>query len=193
MPTNVDRAGTFRGNIVEYGLKEVESGSVAVTMRVQLNEMWNDQNKDWDDWAQYDQEAHGDVWIIKKDKTPNQNAVTSLCRNAGWDGNIESIQDGKWQPNPVQVVIVEDHYNGETRMKISFINDFYRTPGGLGANMTPEKAKQLQMQFGSALRAIAGNSKRDASKPNGAPASPPPRQYAPPPPPANRSEEEIPF
>ena len=190
MPNPVDRAGTFRGNIVEYGLKEVESGSVAVTLRVYLTAFWDDVNKTWMEWHEYDQEAHGDIWIVKKDKTLNQNAVNSLIRNAGWDGDIESVQNNKWQPTPVQVVVVEDTYNGETRLKISFINDHDRTPGGLGANMTPEKAKQLQMQFGSSLRALAGNAKRD-SKPNGAPKTPPPRQYAPPLP--EKAGEEIPF
>lgn len=190
MANPVDRAGTFRGNINEYGLKEAESGSVAVTIRVYLTEYWDDVNKTWMEWHEYDQEANGDIWIVKKDKTLNQFAADSLIKNAAWDGDIESIQNSKWHPTPIQVVVKEDTYNGETRLKIAFVNEHGRTPGGLGANMSPEKAKQLQAQFGASLRALAGNVKRE-SKPNGAPKAPPPRQYAPPPP--AKTGEEIPF
>ena len=192
MSNPVDRAGTFRGNINEYGLKEFESGSVAVAIRVYLTEYWNDIDKIWVEWHEFDHEAHGDIVIVKKDKTLNQNAVNSLIRNTGWDGDIESIQSNKWAPTPIQVVIKEDTYNGETRLKIAFVNEFARTPGGLGANMSPEKAKQLQMQFGASLRAIAGSAKTNGTKPNGAPPAPPARKPMAPPTPAAVGEE-IPF
>lgn len=175
MPNPIDRAGTFRANIVEYGLKKVDSGSVAITVRAVLDQMWDEDNKDWVMWADYDQEAYGDVWIVKKDGSLNQNAVTSLCRNAGWDGNIESIQAATWHPNQCQVVVQADTYNGETRFKISFVNDYFRTPGGLGGNMSPEDAKSLQMKFGSQLRAMAGSAKAASKAPNGKPPAPPSR------------------
>ena len=189
----VDRAGTFRGNISEYGLKEFESGSVAVAIRVYLTEYWNDIDKVWVEWHEFDHEAHGDIVVVKKDKTINQNAASSLIRYAGWDGDIESIQSSKWTPTPIQVVIKEDTYNGETRLKIAFVNEFARTPGGLGANMSPEKARQLQTQFGASLRAIAGSVKMNGTKPSGSPVAPPPRQSTPATAPAAQHGEDIPF
>jgi hypothetical protein len=64
------------------------------------------------------------------------------------------------------------------------------------STVSPDKARDLQARFGSSLRAIAGNVKR-----NGAPTNPPYKMPVPPPaptaplpaPPAGRSEEEIPF
>lgn len=195
MPNPIDRAGTFRGTIVEYGLKKMDSGSIAVAIRAVLDQMWDDDIKDWAPWAEYDQEAHGDIWIVKKDGNLNQNAVTSLCKNAGWDGNFDSISETTWKPQQCQLVVQADTYNGETRYKISFINDYFRTPGGLGANMIADDAKALQMKFGAQLRAMAGSAKMASKTPNGKPPAPPARN-APPvsaPPMQPAMGEDIPF
>ena len=42
MSQPVDRAGDFRGRIVEYGLREYDSGSVAIAIRAELDEMYAD-------------------------------------------------------------------------------------------------------------------------------------------------------
>jgi hypothetical protein len=167
-----DREGTFKAQIESYGLKEMETGSVAVAIRANLLECWSGEG--WDAWSEYQMDATGDLWIVKKDGTLNSSQVEALIKCAGWDGNLESITNETWKPTPCQVVVQRDDYKGQTRFRIAFINDIDRTPGAFG-NVDAGKAKELQARHGAALRALAGNAKRNgAPAPTGKPATPPP-------------------
>ncbi len=187
----VDRPGTFRAHIASYGLKEMDSGAVAVTIHCELVSMFHD--GEWIDWPAGTMEADGDVWIIKKKESGgglNENGVRSLIDYAGWDGNIESIQSATWTPTKCAVVIQESEYKGKKSLKVAFVNDYNRTPGAM-STLDPAKAKQLQSQYGAQLRAMAGNKARAATPPpNSRPAPPPALQPVGPPP---ENEGDIPF
>lgn len=182
MTIQCDREGVFRADILEYGLREFESGSVAISIRVRFREAWNGEG--WDDLTQYeDMEAHGSLFIIKKDGSINNSQVEALVEAAGWDGSMNSIVNATWTPTPCQVVIKAEDYKGQRQYRISFVNPYDRVPGGL-SNIDPEKAKALETRFGSSLRAVAGNVKRNAApapaskmpapaKPNGGAWKPP--------------------
>lgn len=195
----IDREGVFRAIIEEYGLKQVDSGSVAVAIRCKLTEWWDQANGLWMPWSEYEMEAEGDVWIVKKDGSVNEKAAESLMRHADWDGDIESIMSNKWQPTPIQVQINRDVYKDQVRFKIAFVNNHDRTPGAM-SNVRPDQAALLSNKYGSQFRAIAGNARRNGvPSALGGPAKPPapapaPAKTGPTPPPAtNEYGEEIPF
>jgi hypothetical protein len=166
-----DREGIFRGKIEGYGLRDADkTSSLAVTLQVRLTELWDGDH--WEEWSQYDMEATGDIWIIKKDGTPNENGVRSLVENAGWDASIDSVYGQTWQPTPVQVVVKRDDYKGEVRFRIEFVNTYDRTPGAV-STVSSDKARELSSQHGAALRAIAGNVKRNGPPGPGGPVKPP--------------------
>lgn len=169
-----DRTGTFRAEITAYGLRNADSGAVAVSLAVQLTEIWN--GEAWQDWREFAMEAVGDLWIIKKDGTLNKNSVNSLIDFAGWDGSLESVANQQWKPTPCQVQIGSETYKEETRFRIDFVNAFDRDPRNAVANVTPEKAKELANKYGSQLRALVGNRSRNAAPVAAAskPAAPPP-------------------
>lgn len=201
-PIPVDRKGDFRAEIREYGLQKKDSGSVGIRMKFQLTECWNAEGEAWDDWRDHNVEAWGTSWIVKKDGTINQTAVESLIKNAGWDGDLASIVNNTWKPAPCQVSTEENVYNGVTSYPVNFINHYDRTPGANVGNVTADGLKELQTRFGSALRAVAGNAKRNTAPPapvngKGGPKAPPKREAAVPvaetvPPGANENDE-IPF
>jgi len=170
MAQQVDREGVFRAEIKAYGLRAMESGSVCVTIQAALFHFW--EGDAWIPWSEYDMEATGDIWIIKTDGTLNDGAAKSLINNAGWDGSIESIVNETWQPTPCQVTIKANEYKGQRSLKIAFVNDFDRTPGGLG-NVDSDRAKAFQAKFGPSLRAMLGNAKRNTAPPAGKPKAPP--------------------
>lgn len=114
--------GFYRISITEYGLKEAESGALAVSIRAKLIQCW--QNEEWVNWDHYDQEADGDVWVVKKDGTPNEGAIHSLAQWAGWDGDMQSLVNANWQPLKCQCQVKREDYKGETRFKIAFLNDW---------------------------------------------------------------------
>lgn len=186
-----DREGTFKAKITDYGTRETEGQAVAVTIQVTLLEMWD--GSEWQEWEQYGMEAAGDLWVVKKDGTPNNNPAKSLIEHAGWDGSFASITNRTWQPTPCQVVIKRDDYKDQVRYRVEFVNAYDRTPGQV-SNVSPDKARELDGRFGSHFRALAGNTKRNGSAPApGKPATPPASSRPTPPPVQAGTSGEIPF
>ena len=129
MPQLVDRAGTFRGEIVEYGMFQTDSGATAVKIIARLDEFWD--GEAWVDWREYEMQASGKLWIIKTTGERVQRQIEALCRYAGWDGD-PYFNQGRWEPSPCQFVITEEapnEFHEETQFPISWLNAWERTPG----------------------------------------------------------------
>lgn len=169
MPQEITQEGTFRGRIIQYGLQEAKSGAIGVWIRVAVDEVCQD--GEWGDWREYEVEADGYVWIVKKDGNLNKPACESLIKNAGWNGDIKVIDRMEWEPTPVGISVKANEYDGKTTYQIAFVNDYNRIPGG--GNVAPEKVDQFAKKFNSQLRALAGSSKQNAAPPaNGGPSKP---------------------
>jgi hypothetical protein len=167
MPNELAFEGHVRGVITEYGLSEVESGAVVVNFAAKISDYWDSDAQQWIDCAESDYRVKGAVWIVRKDKTLSVEAAQSIIDHAGWDGNMESIVNGTWQPSPCSMSIKKETYKEQEIYRAGFLNAFDRVPGALGT-VTEEKAKALQTQYGSALRALRGNLTRAAAPvPNG--------------------------
>lgn len=166
----VQQEGTFRGSITTFGLFEADSGATAVNITVAIEEVFD--GGEWFDWREHGLSVSGGLYVIKKDGTLNERAIESLVKHAGWNKSFESIVDGTWTPNPVQVVVKADTYKNETRYRIAFVNGYDEVPSG--GNVTAEKAKAYQQKYGAQLRALGGNVARNAAAPKGAPAKPKP-------------------
>jgi hypothetical protein len=186
-----DRTGWFRCRITDYGLEEAESGSVAVNFTAHLTEIWNADAKVWEPWEEFQMEAPGAVWIIKKDGTANEKACESLMKNCGWDGSLSSVVNKTWELTPFQGEVKADTYKNVTRYRIEWLAPFGATPGAGAMNTVDDsKLKSLEAKYGSSLRALAGNVNRNkASGGTKPPAPPPPAAVAP----ATRSADGIPF
>jgi hypothetical protein len=191
MPLN--EAGVFRGRITRYGLNEAESGARSVYLEVRVEEAWDAASGEWVDWRGHEIETSGDIWIVKKNGQLNERQVRALIECAGWDGDLLSIAEGTWRPRPVQVVVGEDTYRDQTRYRINWINDYDRQPGG--GNVDRDAAKELQKRYGSQLRAMAGNAKRNGPPETSAQPSPEAKGPKSPqaPPAADGAEDGIPF
>ncbi len=93
MATALDRSGTFQAEITDYCLMApFKSGAIPVDITVRLTAMWDDNDGDdgeggWVPWAEYEMDATGLQWIIKKDGSLNESTVQNLIEFAGWDGN----------------------------------------------------------------------------------------------------------
>jgi len=147
---------------------------LAVQVTARLDEFWNNEAENWDDWREYEVEAEGYLWIIKKDGSENQNQIEALVRHTGWDASIPSIAGNQWQPTPCQFVIqgeAPNDFHTDVRYRINWINDYEQTP--TAGNVDMDRATALQNQYGARLRALAGNVQRNAPTPEGKPPSPP--------------------
>ena len=163
MSQPLEQTGDFRGEITEYSLKYEASGAVAIVVYAAIHEVWNPDTKDWEDWRRYEFNVVGYQYVITKAGAANKRTVTALVMYTGWDGNLESVGAGTWNPTPCQFSVEENIYKEQVSYRISWINAYDSTPGG--GSVSPEKARQLQNQFGSQLRAIAGDAVRNAMAP----------------------------
>lgn len=187
--------GDVRGPIIAYGLQEATSGAKSIAITVHCEEYWDTDTSAWVK-LEGNFKAEGNLWIIKKDGKLNENPIQSLMEHAGWDGDLTAIVQGTWKPSPVSVTIGEDKYKDEVRYRIQWMNGYGRQPVGV-SNVSVDKAKAIQAQYGGQFRALLGNLKRPATAPaSSAPPTLPPRQPPPPPAPAPKpistmTQEEI--
>lgn len=162
MSTALDRSGIFKCRVLAWSVKQTDSGSVAVTLKLLVLSQLN--GLEWVSWEEAEEHVcYGDFWVVKKDGTVNTAAVEQLATSLGWDGNLSSVI-GEPPSVVVQATVKEDTYNGVTRYKASWINpeDYAPTPAGESA----EDVKVIQAKYGSLLRAAAaGATKAKAAKP----------------------------
>lgn len=167
-----DRAGNFRAEIIEYGMKEFESGSVAVELKVALKELWDHENEAWVPWEEYGMEAYGRVFVVLKDGTMSDKGVKSLVNNAGWDGDFNSIANRTWAPSLCQVNIKAESYENKTYYKVAFVNHFDSVPGTMGM-LDEDKIRDLAARFGASARSIASMAKSNRAPQTSKPPAPP--------------------
>lgn len=173
-----DRAGNFRAEIIEYGMKEFESGSVAVQIKVALKEIWNHEDETWEPWETYGMESYGSIFIVDKKGELLERGIKSLVSNTGWDGDFNSIASRTWKPTLCQVNIKPEVYREETTYKVAFVNHFDSVPGTMGM-LDEEKVKALAARFGASTRSIASTAKANKAPTVGKPPAPPvKRQHA---------------
>lgn len=173
----IDREGTFRGQITSYALQETKSSALTIKIHARIDEAWVDDEQGkggWQDWREYECEATGYIWIIKKDGTDNAVQVRALVEHAAWDGTLVSISDRAWQPTPCQFVVTEDSPNDfhtDTRYRIAWLNNYDQVP--TGGNVDHARAKELDTKYAARFRAVAGDVRRNATVPAGNPPLPP--------------------
>lgn len=174
----IDREGLFRGTIKDYVLRQHESGCVSVFLVVSVDEAFN--GVSWEDWRQFDMEASGAVFLVKKNGTANTKAIESFVDATGWDGSFSSMQNRTWVPRPIQYNVKAEEYNGKVGLRIDYINPYDRTRQSKSAASVD--AAGLDSRFGSQMRAIAANRNRNGTVPS--------RPIPPPPAAASRQPEE---
>lgn len=180
----IDRAGKFRGPIIEYGLERSKEGAWAVVLKIAIHE-WLSGTNEWEDWQAYNFCVYARVYFIKKDGRPNEKGVEMLRDTLGWDGDPYSIERKLWQPPACQVLVKANEYNGQTSYRGEWIDPYDYEGSGVG-QASPEDVAALATTHGSQLRAMFGTKPVTAPPPTGKPASPTP-PTAPKPPAAPQS------
>lgn len=170
----VNREGTFRIVPQSYSLFKTDNGAVAVNLKARIIACWEE--GEWKDWEPYECEVDGSLYVVKNDGKLNTTQAESLIKHAGWDGKFDSITEGTWKPLACGATVKRDSYrsekSGEEVFSISWINSYEYSPGG-GGNVDAAGIKELNNQYGSQLRALAGSAKANGSKPSGKPPAPP--------------------
>jgi hypothetical protein len=134
----IDRPGTFRGKLTEWGVSETKNGFPQFIGRLSALEYYDetggiDSEVGWKPWAEFDQEIP--VWMTlysKKDaaKTPQNPdgwyeiaAVKQLKFTLGWDGRgFDSLIAGNYSETIVLFRVEWDEYKGMKSLKVKWID-----------------------------------------------------------------------
>lgn len=169
MSQPLEQGGKFRGRITSYGLWNPEGKkSTAVTLSFQVEDAWDADVQEWVDWREYEFEVEGDIWVISKTGIVAQEACNSLMRYAGWDGDLMSVAEMRWEPTPCQFSVnVETDQSGKypDKYKAGFLKAWDAIPGAGKTFLDANQAKALASQYGPQFRALAGSLKQNAPVP----------------------------
>jgi hypothetical protein len=160
----VDRTGRFRGRIIEYRPVEGKGKSMSISLRILCTGMWDEDSKSWDDtWEQYSQVADGFVNLVSGAGKINEISGKGLLEHAGWSG-LHAVWAQTWNPNPISFQVKVDDYKAKAGVEAycaDNIGDFERGPGP--AEISEERAKAFDDEYGSQLRALLSNQARNAA------------------------------
>lgn len=203
----LEMEGNFRALVTDFGLDEKESGAVAVNLRFEIMEMYSQaegKTGSDDPWYWYqakdagleNAEVYGQFWIIGKGEEKkgsdgsttrepgkvNDRTVQDLVKHLNWDGDIMSIVERSWKPNPMgcQITVRNDPYKNENRYRAEFIAGWDDPVRRGMKNIDSSRAAELKARYGGSLRAIASNVKRNAGGPAPVAAAPRPARATPP-------------
>lgn len=152
----LDRAGIFKAKPTSWGVQKSE-GSQSVAIAIDFTILAQLEGYEWADWSGYEEHTiTGYFWVIKKDGSINSTTVTSICESLYWNCSLESIANDPVPDMVVQITVKEETYNGQTRLKVGWLNPGDYSPKAAYAPV--EEVKELQTRFGSLLRAAGGSS-----------------------------------
>jgi hypothetical protein len=185
----IDRAGTFRGFIVEHGVSETNKGYPQFVGEFKAVEFYDETGEltggepGYIDWAPYDQgttlylvlytKGADGQWVELKNAEQVKKALA-------WDGlSFESLANGDYHEKMIVVRMKEEEYQGRVRIKGDWIDAADANPVKTLPKFDAAKLAGLTAKIGGILaaKATAPTPAKApvpaTAKPAGAPTAPP--------------------
>jgi hypothetical protein len=151
--SNCEQEGTYRGEILDMYFKDAkDTKAVAMHLIFKILDVYNHETAKWEDMSSNEDTVASDIWIIKRDGSPNEAACASL-KSIGWDGSFEiSSHDLR----RAQFEVTEQEYKGRITYAAKWIKPFSQEPFESSYQLDPKRLGQLAIEHGAKLRAIMG-------------------------------------
>lgn len=169
----IDRAGTFRGDIVDRAVTQSSGGFPQLELQLKAAEFYDEDEQQWVDWSTVD-EKDITAWLILFDGKDKQTFhVKQIEKIFAWDGvsfvelNEINIEDVK-----IQFRVAKNIYEGNENYKVEWIDEYDATPGRTVRKLDADELKTLQAKYKSHLKGKAPASASKAA-PKAAPKAPP--------------------
>jgi hypothetical protein len=116
---------------------------------------WN--GSQWEDVTAQDLSITAYMTLFDRNGNPQEFNIDGLKDSLGWDGlSLVSLNETDWSGAEVQLVIQEEEYNGQRKMKVKFINPRDYVGGGGVEKSDPQTVKTLDQMFSGKLRVLNG-------------------------------------
>ena len=149
----VDRAATFRGKAVDYGVSASSGGFPQFVLSLVATEIYDAEEQKWVDWSEYDVNEITAYCILfgSKGETLTFNQVKKVFN---WDGaDFQTLSEGDYSEVGIQFRVEEDTYEQKTRLKVVWIDEFDAEPGRSVKKLGADELKQLTAKYAQFLKA----------------------------------------
>jgi hypothetical protein len=177
----VDRAGAFRFLPQEWGVGETNNGYPQFVVRLKAMEFYDEDGsiggkpETWVPWGEYDQELTAYLVLYTKDAKTGQwkellNAG-QIKKALGWDGaSFAALANGNYANTLIMGRVEEHEYNGQTSLRVQWIDAADASPNRTMAKYDAEKLKGLDAKFAGVIKpAPTPASAPKSATPKGAP------------------------
>lgn len=172
----VDRASTYRGNIVDHAVNlSRKSQNPQFQAQLVANEIWDEEDQVWVDWTPYEErEMTAYLCLFGKDGEIELN-MRQVKAVTGWNGNsFQELNDADLSKVTLQFRIETNTYEGKDRLQVNWIDVADATPGRRVTKLDASELKQLDAKYARHLKNKATPTKAPtkATKPAGPKAAP---------------------
>jgi hypothetical protein len=157
---NVDRAGTFRAEVVDNGLGETKKSSLPqFIVNAKLTEYYDEDTETWVSWEEYGQEIDAYLCLFgmvgKKKELGTTLNYDQVCKVFNWDGaDLQELAESK-AGIKFQVRIEENdpEYADKTPYQVTWIDEYDANPSRKIKKLDKEEIKGLQAKYAALLKA----------------------------------------
>ncbi|MCK4814543.1 hypothetical protein KA005_02140 [bacterium] len=153
-----DRTGTFRCVPVDTGVGQTKNNFPQFLAQVKLLEYYDEENKVWVPWEEYEQEISLYAILFGYGKKsgkfePTLNHV-QVSKVFGWDGtDFNYLAETDFSDLKFQVRVDENTYGGATsNYQVGWIDEYDAEPGRKIRKLDAKEVKDLNKQFAMLLK-----------------------------------------
>jgi hypothetical protein len=169
MATAIDRAGTFRGKPVEWGVSESKNKYPQFVVTLRAAEFFDEEAGQYIPWGEYEQEITGYLVLFTKDNAGQWKEllnVAQIKKALGWDGrSFESLANGQYGETIVLFRVEPNEYNGSTSLKLTWLDAADANPVKTLPKYDVDKLKAMTSAMGGILSASVPTPKPATAKP----------------------------
>jgi hypothetical protein len=159
--SKIDRAGTFRGKVLDRSIGESKNGCVQLTLQLQASQLWDETEKVWVDWNYDEVDIYANLYMSSKASKETRSAE-QVKKAFGWDGyNVIELQTSDQLRDEIQFRVEEDTYEGNTTLKVNWIDAYDATPGRSLEKLDKTGLAKIQAKWAGVL---AGSGKGPVPK-----------------------------
>jgi len=153
----VDRTGTFRGVITDHAVSVTTNGYPQLVAQLQALEYYDDDEKVWVDWSEYDERDITAYLVLFGGKDKETLSCKQIKKVTGWSGkSFAELNDMDVSNVQLQFRVVEHTYEGNTSMQVEWIDEFDVTPGRSVRKLEKKELDELDAKYKPILTQTSG-------------------------------------
>jgi hypothetical protein len=171
----INKAGTYRGPIVEHGVGVTSNGLPQWTAALQATEVYDFETGQWNPFTEEHCDVTAFLCLFSQKQEPTFH-VQNIMKAVEWDGkSLVGLNKLELVDSGVQFSVSIDEYNGKTGPKVNRVTAFDDVPqAGTIRKLSDADIKDVSAQFDALLKKAAGPAKAVSAPAASTPATPKP-------------------